>query len=485
MALDSTGLTIKRFPTIVEEMNSEIKSRLGNNVDTSENSLLGHFHSNLALKLSELWELSQSMYDAGNLYNAEGEGLDNLALQVGVVRKPSTQSEGYVYFEGANGVAIPADTRVATERGDQFYNKYDSLISSKRCVRSRVYINLIVDTVEYKVNMDGIDYTFTSGVAATAQEILEGLQTQLDLSGLVTTTFVLDDNSPEESYLVIDKDDKDTEMTLTGISYLTFDYNVTPIQVFSVNYGAVIGDALSINTILTSITDWYSVYNPSDFTLGTSTESDNELRQRILTEFNAVGSGTVDAITTTILRLDGVDDVIVKENSGDTIDGEGIPAKSYEVVVNGGLDQDIADAVWETKPAGIYTHGTELATVTDINGYQQTVRFSRASIKYVTLRVQYEVYNEESFPAGAIDAAKDAILLEAANTLSMDDDVIAKRFLGAIYGSATGFGNIVIEAAYKDNPNDVVVGGDYQDTLTISDREVASFATTRMIFQTI
>ena len=77
------------------------------------------------------------------------------------------------------------------------------------------------------------------------------------------------------------------------------------------------------------------------------------------------------------------------------------------------------------------------------------------------------------------------MLKYADDNLMMDDDIIAKRFLGSVYGSSTGFGNVIIQVAYKDNPNDIVDEVDYNDTLIISDRQVSSFATTRMIFQTL
>lgn len=484
MALDSTGLTIKRAPEILEELNAGIKERLGSNVDTSAFSLMGNFHSNLAIRLAQLYELSQALYDAGNLYNAEGVGLDNLGIQVGVSRKPATRTEGIAYFEGADGVSIPANTIVATGRGDEFFNTTGFTISSSNCVKTRVYIGLLVDSTEYKVNLDGVDYTHTSDASATYQEVLEGLQTSVDLSGLVTTTVVLDAESPENSYLELDKDDKNTSMTVSGISYIVFDYNVTPQRIYSKEYGPIVGDALTITNIITGVTNWYSVTNPSDFSLGTSIETDNDFRIRILNEFNAVGSGTVDSIATALVRLDGVEDVIVKENTGDTTDAESIPAKSFEVVVNGGLDDDIAQTIWANKPAGIYAHGSEIVDIVDFNGYEKTIRFSRATIKYITIRVTYSLYSEEDFPSGAIDAAKTAILLQADDTLSMGSDVIAKRFLGAVYGAATGFGDITIEVATKDNPNDTVLEGDYQDVIAISDREVTSFSTTRMVFQT-
>jgi len=64
MALTSDGLTIKRFTEIVEDLNSGLKSNIGEDVDTSQNSLFGNIHSNFAFSLAELWELVQGVYDS-------------------------------------------------------------------------------------------------------------------------------------------------------------------------------------------------------------------------------------------------------------------------------------------------------------------------------------------------------------------------------------------------------------------------------------
>lgn len=484
MSLTKDGLSVKRFTEIFEEMNQGLKTLLGSSVDTSENSLVGHLNSNLSLRLTELWELSQVLYDAGDLRAAEGVALDNLALHVGVTRQPAKQSQGTLYFTGLNGVVIPSGSRVSSVKGDEYVTKESFAISSQRCLQTRIYVGAIIDSINYAIQMDDVGYIFNSGVAATEESILTGLKTQLDLAGTVTSTLVVDADTPANTYLLVDKDDKTSEMSVTGISYLKFDHVVSQKTVYSKEYGAISGDADAVTKILSSVTNWYSVTNPQSFKLGSGIETDNALRSRVLSEFNAAGTGTTDSIVTSVLRLDGVKNCIVKENATDvTVDG--VPPKSYEVIVNGGITSEIAKVVWDTKPAGIYAHGSTVETITDFNGYSQQIRFSPADPKYVTVRVQYTTYDEEVLASGGIDAAKAAILKYANDTLTMDDDIIAKRFLGAIYSATPGFGDIDITVAYKDNPTDTVLVGDYAATLPISDRQFGSFSDVRIIFETM
>lgn len=480
MALTKDGLTTKRFTDFFEDLNAGIKALQGSNVDTAENSLLGHLHSNMALRFAELAESIQAVYDSGDLRVAEGAALDNLALHAGVKREGAKQTQGKEYFEGLNGVVIPAGARMSSAKGDEFITKLPFTITTERCLQARIYVGTVIDSIDYTLIVEGSGILFNSGTSSTQDIILTGLKGILDTAGYTTNTLVLDSDM-SKSYLLMDKIDKSTALNITGISYLKFDNVVTSSDIYSKEYGEISGDAGAIEEILTSVTNWYSVTNPASLKLGTGIETDNQLRLRTITEFNTAGSGNYDSIVSSVLRLDGVKNCIVKENTTNaTVDG--IPPVSYEVVVNGGVDADIARVVWETRPACIYTHGSQAETIVDFNGYDKTVRFSPATPRYATIRVQYTPYTEEDLPSGAIDAAKAAMLKFANDTLTMDDDIIAKRFLGAIYNASTGFGDIAIDVAVKPNAGDTVIAGDYKDVEAITDKQVGQFSVDRINF---
>ena len=482
MSLTTDGLTIKRFTQIFDELNAGLKVRLGSSVDTSENALIGHLNANLGIRLAEAWELIQAVYDSGDLRVAEGASLDNLALNAGVTRQGAKQTQGQLYFTGLNGVVIPSGTRIGSAKGDEFITKETFSITSTRCLQTRLYIGSVVDDVDYQITMAGTGYTVDSGAGATEDSILTLLQTSLDAGGITTNTLVLDTDMTK-SYLLVDKIDKTSELNIYGISYIKFDQVVTQQTIFSKDYGEISGDADAVTNVLTSINNWYSATNPVSLTLGSGIETDNDLRLRTVQEFNAAGNGTVDSITTGVLRLDGVKNCVVKENTS-SVTVDSVPAKSYEVVVNGGINADIAKVVWDTKPAGIYLHGSVTENVVDFNGYTQVVRFSPAAPVWITLRVRYDVYAEETLPSGAIDAAKAAVLKLANDTLTMDSDIIAKRFLGVIYAAAPGFGDIDIDVAFNALPNVAPIEGDFGDVVTISDRQVGSFSEVRLDFAT-
>tara|TARA_R110002074_G_scaffold258926_5_gene431447 strand:- start:119 stop:1570 length:1452 start_codon:yes stop_codon:yes gene_type:complete len=483
MPLTSEGLTIKRFPEIKQQLDENLKANYVDPLDISENSVIGNLHVNFATSIAEVFEFGQGIWDAQNLYNAEGEGLDNIALQVGITRNQATRSVSTsVQFTGLDGTAIPKDSRIVSVRGDEFYTDRDFVISSTLCLETRVYIAVLVSGENYGIRLDDVDYFYAAGVTPTYLEILNGLKDELLVDGSVTPTVVVDPDSEELSYLHIDKVVKTSTMSVTGSSYLYYDYVVTPSSVRSVEFGQVAGDAFAVNSILTGVSGWYGVVNPEDFILGASLEDDIDLRKRIFDDFSTVGAGTVDSIGTNVKRVPDVADAVVIENTS-AVEVDGIPPKSYEVVVYEGIPEPIAQSLWSTKPAGIYMEGDVSVQIKDFNGYDQVVRFSRPTEKYIFINVQYSVYNEEDFPAGTIDQAKLAMLVFGDNNHSIDDDVIAKRFLGPLYTATTGFGNIEIEVGTSTDPN--IAPSTFSDEIPVSLREVATFATNRMTFTPI
>lgn len=125
------------------------------------------------------------------------------------------------------------------------------------------------------------------------------------------------------------------------------------------------GDPLTIET---PVNDWDSATYVNDSILqGADEETDAELRARREDEVARPGTGTVDAIRTDVLAdVEGVTSCTVFENVTGTPDVTGLPGHSIEVMVTGTYDDDeLAQEIWDNKPAGTGTHGTESGTAND------------------------------------------------------------------------------------------------------------------------
>ncbi len=90
----------------------------------------------------------------------------------------------------------------------------------------------------------------------------------------------------------------------------------------------------------------------------------------------------------------------------------GRPGKSFEIVVQGGSDADIATAIFKSKPAGIQSYGTTTYEVTDADGNLNPISFSRAQevpiYVEIALVTDLETANVPEFNPGSVaDIKKD------------------------------------------------------------------------------
>lgn len=141
--------------------------------------------------------------------------------------------------------------------------------------------------------------------------------------------------------------------------------------------GPVRANAGTLTVIADPYVGFTAPTNPAEAILGLDEESDYALRLRQKQELARRGSHTVDAIRVDLMDA-GIDisSVSVVENDTDaTVDS--IPPHSFEALVLGGTTQDIVDAIFEAKPAGIRAYGTTTGTATDAQGNSHTIGFTR------------------------------------------------------------------------------------------------------------
>jgi uncharacterized phage protein gp47/JayE len=240
--------------------------------------------------------------------------------------------------------------------------------------------------------------------------------------------------------------------------------------------GSVAAPAGTLTVIETPLFGIDSVTNLLDANVGRELETDAELRLRRLESLQRAGTATVNGIVTTLRQVSGVTNAFVIENNTDAVDGEGRPPHSYEAYVDGGADEDILEAIWETKPAGIETVGNFSGTVLDSQGFVQTVKFSRPTTADVWLEVDITKNTDPSepggvYPANGDDLVRDAVLAYG-DTFEIGQDVVLIRFFNAI-NAIPGVVGIVIRAGFAPDP----VG---TANLPIGSTELAKFDASRL-----
>jgi len=197
--------------------------------------------------------------------------------------------------------------------------------------------------------------------------------------------------------------------------------------------GAIPANAGTLTVIETPVAGLSSVTNPLDAVLGTSEDTDPELRRRRDSELHQRGLGSVPAIVSAVSNAfpEEVEAVSGYENTGDTTNSDGLPPHSFEILAVGGDDAELAEVILASKPAGIATHGTESETVTDSEGTPHLVKFSRAST--IDIHVRAEVLaNPTLFPADGAAQIRD-LIVAFGDALPLAHDVISAALVAQCF----------------------------------------------------
>lgn len=223
--------------------------------------------------------------------------------------------------------------------------------------------------------------------------------------------------------------------------------------------GPVRANANTLTVIANPVTGFSAPTNPAEAVLGLEIETDTALRLRHRTELARVGSSTVDAIRVDVLDADdAITFVATFENDTDVTDVDGRPPHSVESIVQGGVDADVAAAVFAAKPAGIKAYGTTTVVVADSQGNNHNIGFTRPTVKTIYLDVTVTVISGQY--------AGDSVLKTALTdwcdaNLSVGHDVIQTRMEFICMGVAGVIDAVVeigLSAGAGTSPANFVIG---------------------------
>ena len=211
-----------------------------------------------------------------------------------------------------------------------------------------------------------------------------------------------------------------------------------------------------------------SVTNVKPFEGGRNTETDAEFRERYYKSVDFAGGVNIDAIIAEVYEsVEAVIAVTGEENDTDFESESGLPPHSFEVVAYGGLDEEIAKAIFRRKAAGIQTFGNTTVAVLGVSGQTFNISFSRPTPVKVWVRVT-DLVTDRHFPLDGVEQIKSSIVsFIGGNTrggLNIGQDVIqvvlpteVLKVPGVVDfnlqispdGETFGWGNIEIAARQK------------------------------------
>ena len=191
-------------------------------------------------------------------------------------------------------------------------------------------------------------------------------------------------------------------------------------------------------TILTPVAGWDFIESSADLDpedTGSDVESDPRLRVRRRESLLKDGND-LEAIRVAVQDLPGVTSVSTFENTDCTQTVDGIPPGAFEVVVDGGVDADIAQAIFDNKPPGAESFGTIIAIITTSSGQDVNIGHTRPTDVDLDVRITVDTTGAEfAFPANGAQLIEDAFLLAANAVATIARDQFPESFIGTVFAS--------------------------------------------------
>ena len=462
--LSSTGFKQKRLADIIQSMNSRIADQLGVQISTESNSVFGQLIGVFSYEIADLWEQAAQVYGAMYPHTASGVSLDNASALAGITPISAEKTTVVCTCYGTNGTTVPFGSQIASSSNSNIVfqcTDSNAVISSASACDVGVTLESVTAGT-YTVTIDGTPHTYTASGTETIAQVLTALGSS------VTEV----NANVENDVLNLTEANQEDTFAIAITNNLVFDRIGSPVTFECTQTGAITPAIGDLTDIVTTYAGWDSVSNNVSANTGRLAESDTALRQRWNASLYTRSVGMTDSIASALMALNGVTSAYVYENDSDTTDEDGRPPHSIEAVVNGGETDEIGLTIWQKKAAGIDTFGSQSVSVNDSQGFPHTINFNRPLVVPIYLNITVTEYHEEALPPNAQAMITEAVL-NYGNTLTVGNDVILQRFMGAIYQNVTGIGYITVTASTD--------GSTYSsNNISIDARHVATFDATRI-----
>lgn len=475
--LTDNGFVVKPLEVILDEEQQAFKVAFGDDIDLSAQSVAGAYLYNQSIKISQIWELLGGLYTTGDVNSATGVYLDRLANFVGVTRKEATKTTVFPTLWGKVNTSIP--------KGHLTKDSNENIFE----LRNALQLNdLEVSGIELKIKTDsvGSDFEFDIAESEISYTAVSGDDKESIRNKLIE---LIEDEFPNEFVFDTSKNDILKFWHNEGIPNAFVLISDDTLEIKTVGneaiYDAKVAGAIyvgvgQLNQIVNTISGLNQVINYSQGETGTDTESDDDFRIAIKTrQKNA--SGNEVAISNAVSKLEDVEYVRVYSNR--TMSPIGTrPPKSFEVVVEGGDDEEIAETIFNTAPAGVQPYGTTEVTVKDDEGFNWQIGFSRPVKKYVWIKVKYTLNNEETPSFDIPQGIKDNLINWSIENLNIGLDLIYQKLYRPIY-DVDGIASAEIKLAMTDDLNPPEDEDYASENLIIGDTELALMDLSRIDVQ--
>lgn len=475
--LTPTGFVPQRAADILALIKADLQALVDPNIVVTAESPIGGITSALVPRLGDLWELGSAVYHSRDPQGATNQAADMLSAITGTFRRGPTAGLVSLVVALNGGTTLNAGS-MASVNG-QPANRWA--------------------TTAAVTNSGATLSTTASGAQSLPAPTLNVAST----SGW-----------PTEGIVVVITATGPQAVNYTGVTGTSFTgctggsgsvaNGATVAQGFNVpaqatQTGPIAANAGTISVIATPVSGWTAVVNPLDASEGRVAETDPQLLLRRIEELSNTGESTLPAmyahlseVTATIAGIAStpvVAAVTVQENASDYYDLLGRPPHTVEAIVQftsglSGADLTAARAafalqLWQSKPGGIDTVGSQSLSVLDVQGNLHTVRWTEATLVDIWVSVLLQI---DPTAYGGDTTVKDAIAdptVGFQSTMLLGQRVILSQLADAIL-EVPG----VLDVALSKLLIGLSATALLPDNIAINARSLASFDTSRITITT-
>lgn len=168
----------------------------------------------------------------------------------------------------------------------------------------------------------------------------------------------------------------------------------------------------TVTKIIDTVPGWLGVTNGSVATLGRGVQSNESLRRERRLTVARSGQNQVENILGEVFAVPGVRRARVYENDEDSNDSNSQPARSVAVVVDGGDDVAVAEAINLKRTTGVTQYQPATAVTKAVASVKYpwqttTIKYSRPT--YIDVTIVVTVINDGSLPVDAEAKIKESI----------------------------------------------------------------------------
>ena len=440
-----------------------------------DSSVLGRIFGMVSLPIVQNAEIIPLILQSLDINQAEGQQLDNLLWNIHRIKRNGVgQASGMLILYGKIGTTVSRSSEVGNFiTGDGYLTDETVKFSNVSTNGVDIEINSIegIFTLSYTVdgrlsNSPNIVVQKGSGDTST-QQIAYRFVDAINSQSSYLTASRNNDNSVK---VVITDPSRVGTFTITGNAQIVCSY--MPVYVTSNTYSSKESLANQVNVIRSATLGWFSATNPFRILPSTPIENDEDYRYRAKLNLHGNPVGKYNAILFALKSVRGVTYENVQEvRANNSANSEGIlKSVGLSITVQGGDENEIAVAIFNSVSDGIATSGTILKEVKDINGFGHEVRFSRPQPQ--TLQITMSLVTYADFPSNGNSLIKQSIV-EWFNSLNVGEDIHYSRLYEPI-NNVRGFAVRNLKFGYKGGTlgaEDIIIN--HNEIATISAEDIS------------